>query len=112
MEHPFPIVRHPADDKRTPIQVSAPHFGTQPLPDITRDDYSEPWFETFAYGFADTLGIERQIAALVRHQNQMPGLNVPEGVTIGKRVKKGACQSGAGYDFEYGVTFRRLVARR
>jgi N-formylglutamate amidohydrolase len=31
-----------------------PHYGTQPLPHITRDDYSEPWFETFAYGFADT----------------------------------------------------------
>jgi len=54
MEPPFPIVRRPADDKRTPILVSVPHYGTQPLPDITRDDYSEPWFETFAYGFADT----------------------------------------------------------
>ncbi len=34
--------------------VSVPHYGTQALPHITRDDYSEPWFETFAYGFADT----------------------------------------------------------
>ena len=34
--------------------MSVPHYGTQPLPDVTRDDYSEPWFETFAYGFADT----------------------------------------------------------
>ena len=34
--------------------VSVPHYGTQPLPHVTRDDYSEPWFETFAYGFADT----------------------------------------------------------
>ena len=24
------------------------------MPHVTRDDYSEPWFETFAYGFADT----------------------------------------------------------
>jgi N-formylglutamate amidohydrolase len=54
MEEPFPIVRHPAAGKRTPILVSVPHYGTQPLPEITRDDYSEPWFETFAYGFADT----------------------------------------------------------
>jgi N-formylglutamate amidohydrolase len=54
MEQPFPIVRHPTDGKRTPILVSVPHYGTQPLPDITRADYSEPWFETFAYGFADT----------------------------------------------------------
>jgi N-formylglutamate amidohydrolase len=54
MEQPFPIVRHPTDGKRTPILVSVPHYGTQPLPDITCVDYSEPWFETFAYGFADT----------------------------------------------------------
>lgn len=54
MEQSFPIVRRPADDRRTPILVSVPHYGTQPLPDVTRVDYSEPWFETFAYGFADT----------------------------------------------------------
>jgi N-formylglutamate deformylase len=36
------------------VLVSVPHYGTQPLPHLTRDDYSEPWFETFAYGFADT----------------------------------------------------------
>jgi N-formylglutamate deformylase len=54
MAHPFPIIRHPAVGTRTPILVSVPHYGTQPLPHITRDDYSEPWFETFAYGFADT----------------------------------------------------------
>jgi N-formylglutamate amidohydrolase len=53
-EQAFPIVRHPAAGARTPILVSVPHYGTQPLPHITRDDYSEPWFETFAYGFADT----------------------------------------------------------
>jgi len=54
MERAFPIVRHPAPAKGTPILVSVPHFGTQALPHITREDYSEPWFETFAYGFADT----------------------------------------------------------
>jgi N-formylglutamate amidohydrolase len=36
------------------VLVSVPHYGTQPLPHLSRDDYSEPWFETFAYGFADT----------------------------------------------------------
>jgi N-formylglutamate deformylase len=36
------------------VLVSVPHYGTQPLPHITRDDYSEPWFETFAWGYADT----------------------------------------------------------
>ena len=54
MEQPFPIVRHPEPGKRTPVLVSVPHYGTRPLPHITKDDYQEPWFETFAYGFADT----------------------------------------------------------
>jgi N-formylglutamate amidohydrolase len=50
----FPIVRRPAPGTGAPVLVSVPHFGTQALPHITRDDYTEPWFETFAYGFADT----------------------------------------------------------
>jgi N-formylglutamate deformylase len=50
----FPIVRRPPDGTRTPVLVSVPHYGTLPLPHVTRDDYREPWFETFAYGFADT----------------------------------------------------------
>ncbi len=54
MDRSFPIVRHPAPETRTPVLVSVPHYGTEPLPHITRDDYREPWFETFAYGFADT----------------------------------------------------------
>jgi N-formylglutamate amidohydrolase len=36
------------------VLVSVPHYGTQALPHITRDDYGEPHFATFAYGFADT----------------------------------------------------------
>jgi N-formylglutamate amidohydrolase len=48
------IVRHPPPDRRAPVLVSVPHYGTQPLPHITGDDYREPRFETFAYGFADT----------------------------------------------------------
>jgi N-formylglutamate amidohydrolase len=54
MEGSFPIVRHPAPGTGRPVLVSVPHYGTQPLPHITRDDYCQPWFETFAYGFADT----------------------------------------------------------
>jgi N-formylglutamate deformylase len=50
----FPIVKHPVSGTRTPVLVSVPHYGTQPLPDIIRDDYRDPGFETFAYGFADT----------------------------------------------------------
>src|SRR5438034_1000793 len=51
---PYPIVRPPAPGTRTPILVSVPHYGTEPLPPVTREDYWEPRFETFAYGFADT----------------------------------------------------------
>ena len=50
----FPIVRHPLPARRSPILVSVPHYGTEPLPHITTADYCEPRFETFAYGFADT----------------------------------------------------------
>ena len=54
MTHAFPIVKCPEADRRSPILVSIPHFGTQSLPGMTPCDYCEPWFETFAYGFADT----------------------------------------------------------
>jgi N-formylglutamate deformylase len=54
MERAFPIVRHPLPGTRGPVLVSVPHYGTEPLPHITREDYGEPRFETFAYGFADT----------------------------------------------------------
>ena len=53
MTDSYPIVRHPAAGARAPILVSVPHYGTRPLPHITREHYGEPWFETFAYGFAD-----------------------------------------------------------
>jgi LmbE family N-acetylglucosaminyl deacetylase len=59
-----------------------------------------------------TDGIERQIAALVRHESQMPGFNVPAGQTLGERVKKNAAEQADGYGFQYGAVFRRLVARR
>jgi len=59
-----------------------------------------------------TSSIDRQIAALVRHESQMPGFNVPAGQTIGERVKRNAADHATGYDFEYGAVFRRLIARR
>src|SRR5687767_1905297 len=43
---------------RGPVLVSVPHYGTHPLPHVTRDDYREPRFETFAYGFADTFAAD------------------------------------------------------
>ena len=54
MHDGFLIVRRPECARRTPVLVSVPHYGTEPLPHITRSDYLEPSFETFAYGFADT----------------------------------------------------------
>jgi LmbE family N-acetylglucosaminyl deacetylase len=59
-----------------------------------------------------TDGIDRQIAALVRHETQIPGFNVPAGHTIGERVKRSAAEAANGYGFEYGAVFRRLIARR
>ena len=54
MNTTFPIIKHPATESALPILVSIPHYGTESLPNMTEGDYSEPWFSTFAYGFADT----------------------------------------------------------
>jgi LmbE family N-acetylglucosaminyl deacetylase len=59
-----------------------------------------------------TDSIDRQIAALVRHESQVAGFNVPPGETIGARVKKHAAELATGYGFQYGAVFRRLIARR
>jgi LmbE family N-acetylglucosaminyl deacetylase len=59
-----------------------------------------------------TDGVERQIAALIRHESQMPGFNVAQGETIDQRLKKHAAELATGYGFQYGAVFRRLIARR
>src|SRR5262245_33712272 len=56
--------------------------------------------------------IDRQIAAAVRHESQVPGFNVPPGDTLGERLKRHAAELANGYGFEYGAVFRRLIARR
>jgi LmbE family N-acetylglucosaminyl deacetylase len=58
-----------------------------------------------------TEGIEKQIAAVIRHESQVGGLNVPPGETIGDRMRKGAAANAQGYPFTYGAQFRRLIAR-
>jgi LmbE family N-acetylglucosaminyl deacetylase len=58
-----------------------------------------------------TASIDKQIAAVVRHQSQVPGFNVPSGQSIGDRLKASAAACAKGYGFGYGATFRRLVAR-
>jgi hypothetical protein len=55
--------------------------------------------------------VDKQIAALIRHESQVPGFNVPKGETIGHRVTKRATEVAEGYDFAHGAVFRRLVAR-
>ena len=55
--------------------------------------------------------IDRQIAALVRHESQVAGFNVAAGETIGERVKRNAAALARDYGFRYGAGFRRLVAR-
>lgn len=59
-----------------------------------------------------TDSIDKQIAALVRHESQMPGFNVPVGETIEERVKQRAAEVARGHPFRYGEAFRRLIARR
>ena len=59
-----------------------------------------------------TDSIERQIAALIRHESQLPGFNVPAGETIGQRLRHNASELAEGYGFQYGAAFRRLIARR
>jgi LmbE family N-acetylglucosaminyl deacetylase len=59
-----------------------------------------------------TDAVDRQVAALVRHESQMPGFNVAAGETIGQRLKKHAAELAEGYGFQFGAVFRRLIARR
>ena len=59
-----------------------------------------------------TDSIDRQIAALVRHESQLPGFNVPAGKTIGERLTQRAAELANGYGFTHGAVFRRLIARR
>lgn len=55
----MPILKRPRNGvEPLPILVSIPHYGTQELPHIGHEDYSEPWYQTFAYGFADTFANE------------------------------------------------------
>jgi LmbE family N-acetylglucosaminyl deacetylase len=92
------------------------HFAEQ----ITQDGLAPHKVRELWYWGADepsiivdvTDSIERQIAALVRHESQLPGFNVADGETIGTRLRRGAGELARGYGFEYGAVFRRLIARR
>jgi LmbE family N-acetylglucosaminyl deacetylase len=92
------------------------HFPEQ----ITRDGLEPHKVRELWYWGADepniivdvTEGIDGQIAALVRHESQLPGFNVADGETIGTRVRRGAAEAAQGYGFQYGAAFRRMIARR
>jgi LmbE family N-acetylglucosaminyl deacetylase len=55
--------------------------------------------------------VDKQIEALIRHESQVPGFNVPKGETIGLRVTKRAAEVAEGHGFTHGAVFRRLIAR-
>jgi len=105
-----------ATDAVYPFARDHLHFGEQ----ITRDGLEPHKVRELWYWGMDepdvivdvTDGIDRQIAALVRHESQVPGFNVPTGETIGERIRKHAAELADGYGFPYGAVFRRLVARR
>ena len=59
-----------------------------------------------------TDSIDRQVAAVIRHESQVPGFNIPAGETMERRIKQNAAEHARAYGFEYGAVFRRLVARR
>lgn len=56
--------------------------------------------------------IDRKIAALFRHESQVPGLNVAPGQTLEDRIKAQSARLANGYGFRHAEVFRRLVARR
>lgn len=58
MDPSFIILKQPAPGARIPVLVSVPHYGTEPLPHVGPEDYREPRFQTFPYGFADTFAAD------------------------------------------------------
>jgi LmbE family N-acetylglucosaminyl deacetylase len=72
------------------------HFAEQ----ITREGLEPHKVRELWYWGADDPGvivdvtdsIDRQIAAIIRHQSQVPGFNLPEGASMGERIKKNAAE--------------------
>ena len=58
MARPFPIIRRAPKDDRVPVIVSVPHYGIDPLPGVTPDDYREPGYGTFPRGYTDAFAAE------------------------------------------------------
>jgi LmbE family N-acetylglucosaminyl deacetylase len=56
--------------------------------------------------------IDRQIAAVIRHESQVPGFNVAPRESLEQRLKAAAARAARRHAFAHGAEFRRLVARR
>jgi LmbE family N-acetylglucosaminyl deacetylase len=92
------------------------HFPEQ----ITRDGLEPHKVRELWYWGADepdvvvdvTEWIDKQVAAVIRHESQVGGLNVPPGETLEHRMKQHAAELAKGYPFKYAAVFRRLIARR
>jgi LmbE family N-acetylglucosaminyl deacetylase len=56
-----------------------------------------------------TNGVEKQIEALHQHESQVGGLS--GGPAVGDRLRERARTVATNYPFEYGQTYRRLIAR-
>jgi LmbE family N-acetylglucosaminyl deacetylase len=56
--------------------------------------------------------IDRKITALIRHESQVPGLNVGPGQTLEERIRTQSARLAADYGFAHAEVFRRLIARR
>jgi len=105
-----------ATDAVYPFARDHLHFPEQ----ITQDGLEPHKVRELWYWGADAPGIivdisdsiDQQIAALVRHESQVPGFNVPAGETIGQRLRKHSAELAQGYGFKHGAVFRRLIARR
>ena len=57
-QRPFPILRRAPKERRSPVVVSVPHFGIQPLPGIDPDHYREPEYASFPRGYTDSFAAE------------------------------------------------------
>lgn len=56
--HTIPIIKHPEPAFEMPVIVSIPHYGTEPIPGIGPEDYSNPDFVHLPWGYADTFAAD------------------------------------------------------
>ena len=57
-EQIIPIIKHPDAASEKSVIVSIPHYGTEPIPDIRPEDYSDPDFVRLPWGYADTFAAD------------------------------------------------------